>query len=88
MRAYIVDNAPWHQQKSANAWASRVSEAASIISYAFGYMNLPVVFPALGKTQFQVISVIGSFCLFGSLLVSCVFIKENRTYDQIGRAHV
>ncbi|KUL84845.1 hypothetical protein ZTR_08231 [Talaromyces verruculosus] len=82
MRAYIVDNAPCHQQKSANAWASRVSEAASIISYAFGYMNLPEIFPILGKTQFQVISVIGSFCLIGSLLVSCIFIKEHRAYDQ------
>lgn len=82
MRAYIVDNAPWHQQKSANAWASRVSEAASIISYAFGYMNLPEIFPILGKTQFQVISVIGSFCLIGSLLVSCIFIKENRAYER------
>jgi solute carrier family 45 protein 1/2/4 len=82
MRAYIVDNAPWHQQKSANAWASRVSEAASIISYAFGYMNLPEIFPILGKTQFQVISVIGSFYLVGSLVVSCVFIKEHRTYDR------
>lgn len=83
MRAYIVDNAPWHQQESANAWASRVSEAASIISYAFGYMNLPEIFPILGKTQFQVISVIGSFCLISSLLVSCVFIKEHRTYDRL-----
>ncbi|EEA22344.1 hypothetical protein TMatcc_008214 [Talaromyces marneffei ATCC 18224] len=82
MRAYIVDNAPWHQQKSANAWASRVSEAASILSYAFGYMNLPEIFPILGKTQFQVISVIGSFCLIGSLLVSCIFIEEQRTHDK------
>jgi solute carrier family 45 protein 1/2/4 len=82
MRAYIVDNAPWHQQKSANAWASRVSEAASIICYAFGYMKLPEIFPILGRTQFQVISVIGSLCLIGSLLVSCIFIKESRIYDR------
>ncbi|EED15899.1 sucrose transport protein, putative [Talaromyces stipitatus ATCC 10500] len=82
MRAYIVDNAPSHQQKSANAWASRVSEAASIICYAFGYMDLPKIFPVLGKTQFQVISVLGSCCLIGSLLISCVFIDDLRTYDR------
>lgn len=86
MRAYIVDNAPWHQQKSANAWASRTSEAASIISYAFGYMNLPEIFPIFGKTQFQVISVIGSFCLVGSLLISCIFIKEHQAYGRLKTA--
>lgn len=80
LRAFIVDNAPWHQQKSANAWASRVIQAASIISYTFGCMDLPKLFPILGGTQFQVLAVLSSFSLTACLSISCCFIKEARTH--------
>lgn len=86
MRAFIVDNAPWHQQKSANAWASRVSQAAGIISYAFGCMNLPSIFPILGKTQFQVLTVLATCTFTVCLFVSCFFIEEAKSDHQAKRA--
>ncbi|KAL4980237.1 hypothetical protein BDW66DRAFT_72014 [Aspergillus desertorum] len=36
IRCFIVDNAPAHQQESANAWASRMTGVGNIIGYIFG----------------------------------------------------
>ncbi|KAH9811719.1 MFS/sugar transport protein [Teratosphaeria destructans] len=76
IRAFIVDNAPTHQQDSANAWASRMSGVGNIIGYLFGYVNLPKYLWFFGDTQFKVLCVIASIALAVTLLVSCISIKE------------
>lgn len=76
MRAFIVDNAPSHQQESANAWASRVTGVGNILGYILGYLDLPKLFPFFGNTQFKVLCVIASIALGVSLLISCLYIKE------------
>jgi solute carrier family 45, member 1/2/4 len=76
IRAFIVDNAPAHQQESANAWASRVTGVGNILGYVFGYMDLPKYFPFFGDTQFQVLCVLASIALSSTLLISCLYIKE------------
>jgi len=76
IRAFIVDNAPAHQQESANAWASRVTGVGNILGYIFGYIDLPKTFPFFGTTQFQVLCVIASIALGSTLLISCLYIKE------------
>lgn len=76
IRAFIVDNAPSHQQESANAWASRLTGIGNIMGYVSGYMDLPKYFPFLGNTQFKVLCVIASFSLGVTLLISCSYIKE------------
>src|SRR5271156_2082612 len=76
IRAFIVDNAPAHQQESANAWASRVTGVGNILGYIFGYIDLPKTFPFFGTTQFQVLCVIASIALGATLLISCLYIKE------------
>lgn len=75
-RALIVDSAPWYQQKTANAWASRVSGAGNILGCIFGFMDLPKIFPILGKTQFQVLCVLTSLSLSVTLLITCVYTQE------------
>ena len=52
-RAFIVDNAPAHQQEAANAWASRILGIGSVLGYVFGYLDLPQYFHFLGNTQFH-----------------------------------
>ena len=76
IRAFIVDNAPAHQQESANAWASRITGVGNIFGYVFGYINLPKHFPFFGNTQFKVLCVIASIALSSTLLISCLYIRE------------
>ncbi|RAL10069.1 bifunctional K:H/Na:H antiporter NHX1 [Aspergillus homomorphus CBS 101889] len=76
IRCFIVDNAPSHQQESANAWASRLTGLGNILGYIFGYVDLPKYFPFLGNTQFKVLCSLASLSLICTLLVSCLYIKE------------
>lgn len=76
IRAFIVDNAPAHQQESANAWAGRITGVGNVLGYVFGYINLPQRFPFFGNTQFKVLCVIASLSLGSTLLISCLYIKE------------
>ncbi|KAL1998428.1 hypothetical protein VTN02DRAFT_6196 [Thermoascus thermophilus] len=76
IRAFIVDNAPAHQQETANAWASRLTGVGNILGYVFGYLKLPEILPFLGNTQFKVLCAIASISLSTTLLISCVYIKE------------
>ncbi len=76
IRCFIVDNAPAHQQESANAWASRLTGVGNIIGYSFGYIDLPNIFPFLGHTRFQILCALASISLVVTLVISCMYIKE------------
>ena len=76
VRAFIVDNAPIHQQNDANAWASRISGMGNILGYLSGYVNLPKIFPFFGDTQFKVLCVIACFALGITVSISTLSIKE------------
>ncbi|KAB8260824.1 sodium/hydrogen exchanger 3 [Aspergillus pseudonomiae] len=76
IRCFIVDNAPAHQQESANAWASRLTGVGNILGYIFGYIDLPRYLPILGNTQFKVLCAIASLSLIITLLISCLYIQE------------
>lgn len=76
IRAFIVDNAPTHQQDIANAWASRATGVGNIIGYLFGKSDLPSVLWFFGNTQFKVLCVIASLALLITLAISCSTIHE------------
>ncbi|KIX01984.1 uncharacterized protein Z518_07923 [Rhinocladiella mackenziei CBS 650.93] len=76
IRAFIVDNAPFHQQESANAWASRMTGVGNVLGYIFGFLNLPQYFRFLGNTQFKVLVVIASSALSSTVLISILTITE------------
>lgn len=77
IRAFIVDNAPTHQQEEANAWAGRMTGVGNIVGYIAGYVDLPKRSGGfLGNTQFKVLCVISSIALCGTVLVSISFIHE------------
>ncbi|MCJ1275569.1 hypothetical protein MMC21_003372 [Puttea exsequens] len=76
IRAFIVDNAPTHQQEDANAWAGRITGIGNILGYLSGYVNLPQIFPWLGHNEFQVLSAIAAFSICTTVLISCLYIRE------------
>ena len=76
IRAFIVDNAPTHQQDSANAWASRMTGVGNIVGYLFGYVDLPRYLWFFGDTQFKVLCVIASLAMITTLMISCFAVKE------------
>lgn len=76
IRAFIVDNAPTHQQSNANAWASILCGVGSILTYFAGAADLPKVLGWLGHTQMQVLSAIGSLAICGTTAISCISIRE------------
>lgn len=76
IRCFIVDNAPPHQQETANAWASRLTGVGNILGYIFGYLDLPKYFAFLGHSQFQVFCALASVSLCVTLLISCLYIQE------------
>ena len=76
IRAFIVDNAPLHQQEAANAWAGRTTGVGNILGYLAGYANLPNRFPWLGYTQMQVLCAVSSFAICSTVLISALVIRE------------
>ena len=76
IRAFIVDNAPLHQQEDANAWASRITGVGNILGYLFGFLDLPKHFPWLGSTQMQVLCALASFAICGTVAISAAYIRE------------
>ena len=76
IRAFIVDNAPTHQQEDANAWAGVILGVGSVLGYLSGYVNLPKIMPFFGNTQFKVLSVITCIALGGTVSISCLFVTE------------
>ncbi|TKX25971.1 hypothetical protein C1H76_1817 [Elsinoe australis] len=76
VRAFIVDNAPAHQQNDANAWASRLSGVGNILGYLSGYVDLPQILPWAGDTQFKVLCVIACLALGITVTISVLSIRE------------
>lgn len=77
IRAFIVDNAPTHQQEDANSWAGRLTGIGNILGYVAGYIDLPKVTGGVfGNTQFKVLCVIASFALVSTVAISSLTIHE------------
>lgn len=77
IRAFIVDNAPTHQQEDANAWAGRITGVGSIFGYLSGYVDLPELTRGyFGNTQFKVLCIIACVTLGVTVLISCLYIRE------------
>ncbi|KAF2142919.1 uncharacterized protein K452DRAFT_226029 [Aplosporella prunicola CBS 121167] len=76
IRAFVVDNAPTHQQESANAWIMRTTGTGNILGYLSGYVNLPKLFPFFGNTQMKVLCAIACLALAITVAISCSAISE------------
>ncbi|KAI0037009.1 hypothetical protein K488DRAFT_75578 [Vararia minispora EC-137] len=75
-RALIVDTLPSSQQPVGNAWAARMTALGSVGGFFFGGVDLTTVFPFLGKTEIEVLSVLASLLLIGTHIVTVCSVKE------------
>lgn len=76
VRALMVDIAPAEEQSRASAWASRIQGSMAIFSFFASSLNIPDL-PGLGNlTQFQALACLNLITLGGTVLITCVFIKE------------
>ncbi|GLB40043.1 putative MFS/sugar transport protein [Lyophyllum shimeji] len=75
-RALLVDTLPPSSQAAGNAWAARMLGIGAVVGFFVGTVPLPRMFPFLGTTQLQVLSVIVSILLFAGHAVMAVCVKE------------
>ncbi|CAE6467013.1 unnamed protein product [Rhizoctonia solani] len=75
-RALLVDVLPPSQQAAGNAWAGRMFGLGSVAGFFIGGINLPNVFPWLGRTQLEVLTVVSSISLLALHGVTAISVEE------------
>ncbi|KAJ1994700.1 hypothetical protein H4R33_000123 [Dimargaris cristalligena] len=76
LRALVLDIAPLAQQDAANAYSGRMLMFGSSLGYFMGFINLVELFPFLGKSQMQVLCIIGIMVFSGAVSVTCLTTHE------------
>ncbi|KIP03126.1 hypothetical protein PHLGIDRAFT_111240 [Phlebiopsis gigantea 11061_1 CR5-6] len=80
-RALLVDTLPPSDQPDGNAWAARMLGVGSVAGYFIGNVDMTRVLPFLGKTELEVLSVVGSFLLVLTHAVTSYCTKEKVVLD-------
>lgn len=75
-RALLVDTLPPADQADGNAWAARMLGIGSVAGYFIGNVDMTKVFPFLGSTQLEVLSVVGAFLLLAAHLATAYCVTE------------
>ncbi|KZT59273.1 hypothetical protein CALCODRAFT_431195 [Calocera cornea HHB12733] len=75
-RALLVDTLPATEQELGNAWAARLMGLGGLLGFFTGYMDLVTWFPFLGRTQLQVLVIIGSVILLGTHILTSLCVTE------------
>jgi solute carrier family 45, member 1/2/4 len=78
IRALICETCPLHQKVQATAYASCITGIGSIFGYASGFVNLPLLLPWFGDTQFKCLCVVASLSLGLTTAVTLSLIKEEK----------
>ncbi|KAL0946318.1 hypothetical protein HGRIS_012558 [Hohenbuehelia grisea] len=81
-RALLVDTLPSSEQANGNAWGARMLAIGSVVGFYVGNIKLPSLFPFLGSTQLEVLSVIGSILLLGTHALTASSVKERRLLEK------
>ncbi|KAH8648203.1 hypothetical protein BGZ60DRAFT_390772 [Tricladium varicosporioides] len=80
IRALIVDQCPQSQQVLASAYASRVVGVGSILGYSTAFINLPLILPLLGNTQFKALCLVSSVGVVLTVAIQCLTIHEEPSH--------
>ncbi|KAG8988504.1 hypothetical protein FRB94_002276 [Tulasnella sp. JGI-2019a] len=75
-KTIIIDLLAGDQQGSANAWAARMGGIGSVCGYFVGQVDLVRIFPYLGHTQLQVLSILGGIVLLTTQGVTMICVQE------------
>ncbi|MCJ1409777.1 hypothetical protein MMC19_003860 [Ptychographa xylographoides] len=76
MRVLMIENVPKHQQGTVSACTSYVTGIGSILGLVAGATELSKWLPCFQGTQFQGLTLIASFALTISVMVTCLAAKE------------
>lgn len=72
IRAMMVDQCESQQQPIINAWATRLMTTANTYSYLLSYVDLPKVFPTIGGSQLNILTLLDSFMVILFLSITCL----------------
>ncbi|KDQ54090.1 hypothetical protein JAAARDRAFT_136172 [Jaapia argillacea MUCL 33604] len=75
-RALLVDTLPTSEQANGNAWIARMLGIGSVAAFFVGNIDLTAIFPMLGKTQLEVLSIITITLLIIPHLTMSYCVKE------------
>ncbi|KDQ54087.1 hypothetical protein JAAARDRAFT_410743 [Jaapia argillacea MUCL 33604] len=75
-RALLVDTLPTSEQASGNAWAARMLGIGSVAGFFVGNIDLTSIFPMLGKTELEVLSIITAVLLIITHSIMSYCVKE------------
>ena len=75
-RALICEACPSHQKLQATAYSSCITGIGSVFGYASGFVNLPLLLPWLGDTQFKCVCVVASLSLGVTIAVTLYVVQE------------
>ena len=75
-RALILDIPPLWQQELANAWSARMSNAAQVIGYFVGFIDLVKYAPWLGDSQMKGFCIVAIVVFIATLGITCFLVQE------------
>lgn len=75
-RALILDIPPLWQHQQANAWAARLSNAAMVVGYFTGFVDLVKVLSFLGDSQIKVFCIIAIAVFIVTISITCINTHE------------
>ncbi|KAI7883147.1 hypothetical protein K492DRAFT_126802, partial [Lichtheimia hyalospora FSU 10163] len=75
-RALILDIPPLWQHQQANSWAARLSNAAMVVGYFTGFVDLVKVLSFLGDTQVKVFCIVAIAVFIVTISITCITTHE------------
>ena len=82
LRALSVDVCPASQQGTANAWASRTSSLAGVVTYLSASLDLTRYLAFLGNTQFKILSMLASATVGIAAAFVCIYVVEEELCER------
>ncbi|KAJ8660465.1 hypothetical protein O0I10_003923 [Lichtheimia ornata] len=83
-RALILDIPPLWQHQQANAWAARLSNAAMVVGYFTGFVDLVKVLSFLGDTQIKVFCIVAIAVFIVTISITCINTHEKNISSEDG----
>lgn len=83
-RALILDIPPLWQHQQANAWAARLSNAAMVVGYFTGFVDLVKVLSFLGDTQIKVFCIVAIAVFIVTVSITCINTHEKNISSEDG----
>lgn len=82
VRAMMVDQCHSQNQPTINAWATRLITTTNTCSYLLSYVDLPMAFPILGRSQLNALILLNSFIVILFISITCLFANDDTSWTR------